>query len=140
MPDITHEIRIAAPRDRVYRALTSGTELSAWYTPDVAGTGLVGGEWHFRFAGRPDFRWRIVAAEPGRHLAWECAAGPGDAVGTTVDYGLEPTADGRTLVVCTHAGWPGTHGNFRKCNTLWGGLLHHLKDYVETGVPRPAFA
>ena len=38
-----------------------------------------------------------------------------------------------------HAGWPGTHGNFRKCNTTWGVLLHHLRDYVETGDAATAF-
>jgi hypothetical protein len=26
-----------------------------------------------------------------------------------------------------------------KCNTYWGVLLHHLRQYVETGTPRPAF-
>jgi uncharacterized protein YndB with AHSA1/START domain len=137
--DITHEIRIAATPEHVFRALTTAVELSNWYTAGVAGTGATGSEWHFHFTGRPDFRWRIVAAEPARRVAWQCVAGPGDAAGTTVDYEIAATDDGRTLVTCTHAGWPHTEGNFRKCNTIWGGLLHHLKDYVETGVPRPTF-
>jgi hypothetical protein len=56
-----------------------------------------------------------------------------------VIFELSPADHGRTLVECTHAGWPGTHGNYRKCNTLWGVLLHHLKRYAETGTAMPAF-
>jgi hypothetical protein len=72
-------------------------------------------------------------------VAWKCAAGPGDSPGTIVSFHLSLLADGRTLVEQDHQGWPGTHGNYRKCNTYWGVLLHHLKQYVETGVPAPAF-
>ena len=54
-------------------------------------------------------------------------------------FTLTKTDDDRTLLEHVHAGWPGTHGNFRKCNTTWGVLLHHLRDYAETGNPAPAF-
>lgn len=140
MSDIDHEIRIAAAPARVFQALTTAGDLAAWYTPAVDGTGAVGSEWRFRFTGRPEFRWQVVAADPARHVAWQCVAGPGDAVGTRVTYDISTDADGRVLLTCTHAGWPGTGGNFRKCNTIWGGLMHHLKDYVERGQARPAFA
>jgi uncharacterized protein YndB with AHSA1/START domain len=60
-------------------------------------------------------------------------------VGTTATFTLTKTDDGRTLVEHVHAGWPGTHGNFRKCNTTWGVLLHHLRQYAETGDAAPAF-
>ena len=60
-------------------------------------------------------------------------------MGTTATFTLTRTDDDRTLRRLQHAGWPGTHGNFRKCNTTWGVLLHHLRDYVETGDAAPAF-
>ncbi len=59
--------------------------------------------------------------------------------GMSIAYTIADGPLGRTLVEHVHAGWPGTHGNFRKCNTTWGVLLHHLRDYVETGNAAPAF-
>lgn len=140
MPEIDHEIKVSAAAERVFAALATAEGLRAWHNPGVTGTGSVGSEWHFRFAGRPEFRWRITAADASRHVAWECVQGPGDSVGTRATFDLAPTPDGRTLLSMKHAGWPGTHGNFRKCNTTWGVLLHHLKQYVETGTPNPAFS
>ena len=29
-------------------------------------------------------------------------------------------------------------GNFDKCNSLWGMMLHHLRTYVEKGKVAPA--
>lgn len=74
-----------------------------------------------------------------KRVVWKCVEGPGDAVGTNVTVELSQPEPGRTLVELAHTGWPGTHGNYRKCNTYWGLLLHHLKQYVETGKASPAF-
>jgi uncharacterized protein YndB with AHSA1/START domain len=139
VPEIDHEIRIAAAPEQVYAALTTRDGLVGWHNPTVTGTGDVGGEWVFAFADHPEFGWRIVESTAPTRVVWECTRGPGDSVGTTATFTLSATADGRTLVEHVHAGWPGTHGNFRKCNTTWGVLLHHLRDYVETGDPVPAF-
>jgi hypothetical protein len=59
-------------------------------------------------------------------------------VGTTATFLITPHGD-RTFLELKHSGWPGTHGNFRKCNTIWGVLLHHIQQYVQTGTPAPAF-
>lgn len=139
MAAIDHEIKISAPCESVHQALTTLEGLRSWKTSDVEGHGAVGSQWKFRFPGPTDFQWRIALSEPDRVL-WECTDGPGDAVGTSTVFTLQPTADGRTLLTCQHAGWPGSHGNFRKCNTTWGVLLHHLKTYVETGQSAPAFS
>jgi uncharacterized protein YndB with AHSA1/START domain len=67
------------------------------------------------------------------------ASGTGEVGSATATFTLSGTDDDRTLLELQHAGWPGTHGNFRKCNTTWGVHLHHLRDYVETGAAAPAF-
>lgn len=139
MADINHEIKIAAPPERVYAALTTLDGVRSWHTPLAEGTGAVGSTWAFTFTGRAEFDWEIAALEPNTLVAWKCTQGPGDSVGTTATFVLTPTEDGRTLVELTHAGWPGTHGNFVKCNTIWGALLHHLQQYVETGAPSTTF-
>jgi uncharacterized protein YndB with AHSA1/START domain len=139
MPTIDHEIRIAAPADRVFTALSTLAGMRAWHTPNAEGGGGVGSTWVFPFADHPEFAWEVVASEAPTEVVWRCVRGPGDSVGTTATFTLSELEDGRTLLEHVHAGWPGTHGNFRKCNTTWGVLLHHLRDHVETGVAAPAF-
>jgi uncharacterized protein YndB with AHSA1/START domain len=139
MAEIHHELKLKAPPERVFEALTSAQGLKAWHSPQVEGDGAPGHAWRFTFTGRPTFRWQVTASAAPEHVAWRCVEGPGDSVGTTVSFHLSKADEDRTLVELVHAGWPGTHGNFRKCNTYWGVLLHHLRQYVETGTPCPAF-
>ena len=134
---IQHAISIGAGVDRVFEAITTKSGLSGWNTANVEGDGKVGSEWTLHYSGRPEFVWRVDKSGD-RTVSWTCMRGPGDSVGTVAQYVLEPLPDGRTRVSFTHDGWPGTHGNFIKCNTLWGGLLHHLKDFVESGQATPA--
>lgn len=138
MPEIDHEIKIAATPEKVFTALTTLDGVKGWHTPTATGTGEVGSEWVFSFADHPAFGWEITASDAPGRVVWRCARGPGDSVGTTATFTVTPTG-ARTLLELRHAGWPGTHGNFRKCNTTWGVLLHHLRDYVETGDAAPAF-
>jgi uncharacterized protein YndB with AHSA1/START domain len=137
VPEIDHEIRIAATQEKIYAALTTLDGVTGWHTPTATGTGEVGSEWVFSFADHPEFGWEVLESSPNR-VVWRCTRGPGDSVGTTATFTLSPLGE-RTLVELQHAGWPGTHGNFRKCNTTWGVLLHHLRDYVETDTAATAF-
>jgi uncharacterized protein YndB with AHSA1/START domain len=135
---IEHEISILAPPADVLTAITSRDGLAGWNTSGVAGDGTVGSEWVLDYAGRAQFAWRIDRVGHDK-VVWTCTRGPGDSVGTTVEYALFVRPDGRTRVALVHDGWPHTRGNFVKCNTLWGGLLHHLKAFVESGKPVPAY-
>ena len=139
MVDINHEIKIKATPERIFAALTEVEQLKAWHSTHVSGHGQVGGVLHIAGSGQPGFQWQVTELSPPKRVGWICLAGPGDSVGTTVLFELAASGQGRTLVECTHAGWPGTHGNYRKCNTLWGVLLHHLRQYEETGTATPAF-
>jgi len=140
MAEINHEIKIAAAPEKVFAALTKAEGLKGWQSAHVEGDGSHSKPWRFEFAERPTFRWEVTESVSPKRVVWRCVEGPGDAVGTGVTVQLSGADRGRTLVEFAHTGWPGTDGNYRKCNTYWGVLLHHLKQYVETGVPRPAFA
>lgn len=139
MHQIDHELKVAATPDQVYTALTTLAGIRSWHTPGAEGSGDVGSTWVFAFADHPEFAWEVVTSDAPELVVWRCVRGPGDSVGTTATFTLSDIGDGRTLLEHVHAGWPGTHGNFRKCNTTWGVLLHHLRDYVETGAAAPAF-
>jgi len=137
MPEIDHELKISASPQAVVAALSTPEGLRAWHTPNATGSGEVGTEWILPYADHPEFAWEIVSAD-SEAIVWRCTRGPGDSVGTTATFTVE-TVGTRTLLTVRHAGWPGTHGNFRKCNTTWAVLLHHLRDYVETGNAATAF-
>jgi uncharacterized protein YndB with AHSA1/START domain len=139
MAEISHEIRISGTPEAVYDALTTIDGVRSWQTPNAEGTGAVGTEWVFTFTGRPQFVWEITESAAPSTVQWRCVEGPGDSPGTTATFGIEALDDGRTLLTLHHAGWAGTHGNFRKCNTIWAVLLHHLQQYVHTSTPATAF-
>lgn len=138
MTEINHEIKIQAARDSVFNAMTTLDGLKSWHTANIEGNPQSNGTLTIKAAGKPTFKWKIVNTEPEK-LTWECIEGPGDSVGTQAIFKLSKTDDAKTLVECRHVGWPGTHDNFRKCNTLWAIILYHLKNYVETGKVNPAF-
>lgn len=138
MTAINHEITIKAPVARVFKALTTLNDLKSWHGSHMSGEATLNGVLTSKVKDKPTFQWKIIACKPEQNVAWECIEGPGDSVGTQAIFNLSPTKDGRVLVEFSHTQWPGEHGNYRKCNTLWGVLLHHLKHYVETGVVAPA--
>jgi hypothetical protein len=136
MVDIAHEIKVHASPQRIRQALGMQSELEAWHGGRVTSTN---GEWQFDFAdGAPTFRWAVRSGTSPDEVIWRCVQGPGDSVGTEVTFRILPADKGRTLIEFTHAGWPHTGGNYRKCNTLWGILLHHLRQVLETGRSGPA--
>lgn len=138
MPEIDHEIKIKATPEQVFAALSTHEGVTSWQTPHAEGTGEVGSQWRFKFTDRAEFDWEVIESEPSSRIVWRCTKGPGDSQGTTVTFVI--TVDGdRTLLELKHADWPGTHGNYRKCNTIWAVLLHHIQKYVQSGSPAPAF-
>lgn len=136
MAQINHEIKINAPIEKVHQAITSLQDLRSWHTSSMEGDSKPNGVLISKAKDKPTFHWKIKSAKP---VIWECTEGPGDSVGTQVIFNLSETDDGGILVELSHTEWPNQHGNFRKCNTLWGILLHHLKKYVESGIVNPAF-
>jgi hypothetical protein len=134
---LQHEIAVRGSVKQVLDALTTRHGLLGWNTSGVAGGGTVGSEWILKYADGPEFAWRVDQADEQK-VVWTCTRGPGNSVGTTAEFVVKPIKDGRTRIFLTHAGWPHTEGNFTKCNTMWGGLLHHLKRFVESGRPEPA--
>ncbi len=135
---LKHEIVILADPETVRSALCTAKGLRGWNTPDVEGDGGAGSIWILKYPNRPEFNWRIDLDEP-EEIIWTCTKGPGDAVGTTARYVIEPLGDGRVRLRVTHGGWPHDEANFIKCNTLWGALMDHLREYAQSGVAEPAF-
>ena len=95
---IDRTIEIKAPPERVWRALTSVAELSAWFEVKIEGEIAPGNEvWmtsvHPGHSGQR-FRVRFLEMTPPRRFLWEWHPG---AVDASVDYTREP----RTTVTFT---------------------------------------
>jgi uncharacterized protein YndB with AHSA1/START domain len=136
MSQIEHEIKVKASAEQITQALTNTAQLEAWHGGKVT---AVPGGMRFDFAdGAPTFEWAVDASRSPREIIWRCVRGPGDSAGTDVSFKISPADKERTLVELIHDGWPHTRGNYRKCNTQWAILLHHLRAFLETGKPGPA--
>ncbi|MGO8946922.1 MAG: SRPBCC family protein [Ktedonobacterales bacterium] len=140
MATLSHKIYINAPKDRVYDALSTAEGLKSWYTPHLEGEVRQGATVVLQFTGKEPFSWKIVESTPNSRVRWECVAGPGTARGTSVSYRLSDKGDGRTVVELDHEGWPNSDEAYTVCNTFWGMLMGHLKQYAETKQPAPAFS
>jgi uncharacterized protein YndB with AHSA1/START domain len=130
MAEIQHELKIRAPRPKVFSTLTDRMALERWHRAKVSAGER---EWRIAYPDGTVFRWNVVESSPGR-VAWRCVEGPGQAVGKEASFAVTEAGNDRTLVEFAHAGWPGTDGNYRKCNTRWAILLHQLQREAETPV------
>lgn len=139
MADINHEIKIQTSLEKAFKALSNLNDLKKWHTAHIEEKGRGEREFNFMATGKPAFLWKMIRIEPNHQVTWECLEGPGDSVGTQAIYKLSKKDD-QILVELSHTSWPDQEGNFRKCNTLWGILLHHLKKYLETGKTDPAIS
>lgn len=133
---LDHELAVKATASSLHDAIATRDGLRGWNTSQVSGDGSLGSEWTLSYGGTLDFRWRVDRSDASGVL-WTCTQGPGDSVGTTVEYAFASLPDGRTRVSLKHDGWPHREGNFRKCNTLWGAMLFQLKNFVESGASAP---
>ena len=146
MSRIDRTIEIKAAPDRVWRALTSAKELSAWFQVSIEGDIAPGAEvWmtstHSDHAGQ---RFRVLFKEmtPPHRFVWEWHPGAVDPSvdytrepRTTVTFTLEPSAHGTRLIV-SETGFDAisltrrakVHGDNSQG---WAEVLVWLQTYVE---------
>lgn len=95
---IDRTIELAAPPERVWRALITPAEIAAWFHVAIDGPLAPGGEIWMTLTGQKGagkrFRVCVVEMEPPRRFAWEWHPG---AIDPAVDYSREP----RTRVTFT---------------------------------------
>lgn len=132
MTMIKHAIKIEAPRDRVFKALTNTGELGGWHHGPVEGEVAVGAVLSMEAKPGMRFGWRTTELVDGTRIAQEAVEGPGET-GKMVTFDLSTTDAGGTLVEFADGDWDEGDPSMPFCNTHWGSVLHRLKRYVETG-------
>jgi len=158
MPNIHHEVLIVAPAGKVYKAITSQEELSAWWTPGTSAKAEVGSVAHFPFGPNYHKEMKITELKLDQQVKWNCIAGADEWVGTTLTFTLR-SGDKRslqrdryelggqleqqgdfekgTLLIFHHDNWREYTDMYAECNYTWGQFLRSLKLFCETGKGRP---
>ncbi len=140
---MTLQVRIKAPREAVWRALTEASELARWFPPVASGKPGLGEE--LCFAWGPELQWHteVAAFEPGRHLLWRdkaplqtpTAEGAEEAPAApmAVDWTLE-VAGGEVLVRLVQSGFgegDSWDDFYEGTDFGWRFYLHALRHYLE---------
>ena len=142
-------VEIAAPPERVFRALTDGSEVVRWWgSPDTyrleefTADLRVGGQWRSRGVaadGKPfQATGEFLEVDPPRLLVqtWNPDWAPG--LKTTLTYRLDAIPGGTRLTL-RHEGFGAHREAFEGHTRGWERVLGFLNDYV-TGRARPGLA
>lgn len=126
-----------APPEKVWQALTTPSQMRAWYFPQLRHfEPVVGAEFEFAHDGSPyQKQWRVTQVEPGRKLAhsWVYQGYPGRS---EVTFELVPEGP-NTRLILTHTGlssFPADpHFARPRFENGWQQILgSNLRRYLET--------
>ena len=141
-PEIRTSVFIRAPREKVWRALTTADGVDGWW-------GTRGSEVDLRPGGKIILRWRDWGAEKDMNIDRECVVlevvppkrlvyrwGDSTDPVTTVEFELEERDGGTLLRVREHGFAPTAkgRGTFAGNSLGWGQSLILVKFYVEHGI------
>jgi len=137
MPEISHSISIAAPRDVIFPLVSSGHGFQRWWAADVSedeDTEIV--ELAF-FNRNTIYRLKPVKNSTPWSAEWFCESGE-EWAGTTLLFAMTE-AGGKTQLNFTHSGWKAETPYFVSCTKTWGDLLQRIKAAAEGQNPGPFF-
>ena len=131
MASIKNLFHIAAPKEKVYKALSTIYGLSNWWTTQTSGDSKLDGILQFRFGeGGPDMK--VKEMKPNESVTWECVAGPEDWLGNIFTFDLDEN-EGKTRVRFEQAGWKEANDFYASCSFSWGRYMESLRQYCQAG-------
>jgi uncharacterized protein YndB with AHSA1/START domain len=141
--DYQKTIRVQAPPEALFDALTTAAGLSAWWTA-AAGSGETGGELRFSMSAPDPLRIHVDEATRPTSVRWtvaECSFEP-DWVGTQPTFSITPiegTSSDREVsqLEFRHHGLTEELDCIDMCTAGWDHYIASLHDYVETGAGSP---
>ena len=130
---IVHDLLIAAPVNKVFKAITSPKHLMNWWPLECKRTGE---EYNFYFA--PKYNWYGKVIKVVENRAFHIKMTKSDADWDPTSFGFDLEAkDNKVWVMFWHKGWPACNEHFRRSSFCWAMLLKGLKNYVEKGTIVP---
>jgi uncharacterized protein YndB with AHSA1/START domain len=131
MTTLHHAIKVSASRPRVFKALVDIDEMAAWHIGSIEGDIAVGST--FYLDARPGLRfgWKVDEIITNEQIRERCIEGPGNSVGKRTTITLSDIEGGGALVQLIDGDWADGDEHLPFCNSRWGEVLLHLKEYVE---------
>jgi len=128
---LRHAIKIDAPLEVVFLALSQVKHIAAWHHGPVQGDLAVGEVLYINPSSDLKFGWKTNEIVGRERIAQECVEGPEGSLGKQVVYTLSSRGPKSTLLELTDGQWNEGDGHLASCNTHWGGALYRLKAYIE---------
>ena len=130
--DIFHDFPIKAPRDAVFRAVSTPAGLDTWWTKRSAGEAQQDAEYELGFGPGYDWRAKVTRYVPDTDLELKMLRADSDWLDTRVGFLLE-VRNASTWVQFHHTGWPGATEHYRISCTCWALYLRILRRSLEHG-------
>ena len=138
MKVIHHVVDVAAPKARVWTALTVHAQMAAWWSTEVTTpTAAVGAQVHWVFVGEFNPVMEITALEPERELGWRCVSGHKPWHDNTFRFELADHGAGTRLRFWQHYAAELGDDAYGIYNFNWGYYLESLRLLCTTGTGRP---
>lgn len=138
------ELRVDAPEEAAWRAISRGEEMARWFSPEARIEPGEGGSVWLSWGEGMEGEAPVDLWEEGRRIRWvEEMPAPGEE-GETVPLAVELSVEGRegdTTIRLVHSGFTEDAGwdeYFDGLLTGWSYFMRHLKLYLERhlGTPR----
>ena len=138
MKTILHVVDVAAPREKIFAALSSSDGLSAWWTTSVSGDAGSGGLIHFKFGGDFNPDMKVTQFDSPSRIGWRCVEGVTQWADNTFSFEL---VDRDTSVTALrfrqNYATELTDDDYGTYNYNWGYYLESLRLYCEHGKGKP---
>ena len=136
MVQISHLIRIGAPRGAVFRHIATAEGIALWFTRASASRYEAGGTLELTFPENDRVRFEVLDVTPPQRVAWRCISAESAWYETEVVFALEGLGD-TTVVRFDHLGWTTVDDRFRDCSMSWAYFLESLRSLSEDGEGTP---
>ncbi|WP_263351194.1 SRPBCC family protein [Acidicapsa acidisoli] len=142
MPDILHLIKIHAPIERVYQAITTAEGIRNWWTREADLDESIGGRGEFRFSayGTNQHATRVSIEEliSPTHVEWKTISSfRPEWSETSISFDLRPEGS-TTVLLFAHRDFAQADEIYALTTTGWAYYLVSLQQYLESGQGAPS--
>jgi uncharacterized protein YndB with AHSA1/START domain len=135
---IHHVVDVAAPKSKVWAALTEHDHMAAWWSTEVTTpAAAVGAQVHWVFVGDFNPVMEITALEPERALGWRCVSGHEPWQDNTFRFELADHDVGTRLRFWQDYAVELSDDAYGIYNFNWGYYLESLRLLCTTGTGKP---
>jgi uncharacterized protein YndB with AHSA1/START domain len=137
MKTILHVFDVNAPREKVFKAVTTQEGLANWWTTDVSVDPGVGGLIDFKFGGDFNPDMKVTRLEQDRAVQWLCVDGHANWQDNTFKFQMKDVAGKTRLTFTQDYATELSDEDYGIYNFNWGYYMESLRLYCEEGEGKP---